>query len=34
MVGKDVTTKVEGYLEEWKENGGRGSWTEVGVDGQ
>ncbi|GAA6004880.1 hypothetical protein JCM10207_008440 [Rhodosporidiobolus poonsookiae] len=29
MAAGDVTAKVRGYLDEWKENGGKGSWTEA-----
>ncbi|GAA5902813.1 hypothetical protein JCM6882_009132 [Rhodosporidiobolus microsporus] len=28
MGAPDVTTKVQGYLDEWKAGGGKGSWTE------
>lgn len=28
MGAPDVTKKVEGYLEEWKEGGGKGAWSE------
>jgi protein SCO1/2 len=29
MGAEDVTNKVRGYLDEWKEFGGKGSWTEA-----
>lgn len=29
MGAEDVTNKVRGYLDEWREFGGKGSWTEA-----